>query len=320
MRGAHRAGRCGGDGRLSLGAGMNTASGARVLEVDEALTEGFLRYASEHGVAHDNSYLAPEDLARFDPAAEPATVVVDGSGTVIGAASVMLDGYLSEGISRLRILHALDPAYYPALIDHALARIPEQAERVLLFLPEHAGDVEDAVAAAGFAMCRRAYVLRHFDPKYAPEPQFPSEVHLEQATPAVAIDWAHVANAAFRGSPGRYDMTPDHVRELLARDRIIPEGSFIAHREGVPAGLVLTLSDARDPCTAEIETLAVAPAMQGKGLGRALLLTALRAVGRAGCRSVSLSVSTYNRRAVALYLGAGFRAEDVRVCWERTRA
>lgn len=291
--------------------------GIHVLDVDEALTDAFLAYVRVYGTRHDDSYLAPEDLGRFTLDNEPAVIALDEDGSVVGAASLMLDAPTGEGSARFRVLHALYPEHYGALVDAVLARTPASIGRVFLFLPEHAGDVEAALGDSGFCVSRRAYVLRHPDPRSVASVEYPSETHVRLATPSVAGDWASVVNAAFRGHPGRSDMTYDRAVELLSSPRVMHEATLIAYRSGVPAGVALTTVDAADPCASEIETLAVSPGSQGMGLGRALLHDAVLAAGRHGCRRVSLSVSTFNRRAVALYLDSGFQADEIRVCWER---
>jgi len=289
-----------------------------LIDVEQPLSGGFLEYARLHGAQHDDSYLAPEHCVAFDPAREPAVVAVDGEGLVVGAASVMRDLAAGDGMMRFRVLHTLHPEYYPALADRILSRLPEDANRVTVLLPEHAGDVEEALEAAGFGACKRAYVLRHLDPRNAPRLDYPSGTQTRPATPAVATDWANIVNSAMHGQPDHVDTTYSIAGETLGSPRVLGGASLIAYRGGSPAGGVLTVTDAMDPCAAEITMLAVVPSHQGMGLGRALLHDAVATAGRGGCRSVSLAVSTFNRRAVALYLDAGFRAQDVRVCWQRT--
>lgn len=207
---------------------------------------------------------------------------------------------------------------YPALVDRILSRVPEDASRVTVFLPQYAGDVEEALGAAGFGVCQRAYVLRHLDPRNASRLDYPSETQTRPATPDMATDWANIVNSAMHGQPYHAKITYALAGEALGSSRVLGGASVIAYRGGSPAGGVLTVTDAMDPCAAEITMLAVVPSHQGMGLGRALLHDAVVTAGRGGCRSVSLAVSTFNRRAVALYLDAGFRAEDVRVCWQHT--
>jgi ribosomal-protein-alanine N-acetyltransferase len=57
---------------------------------------------------------------------------------------------------------------------------------------------------------------------------------------------------------------------------------------------------------AEILTLAVAPAARGRGLGRALLQTAIRRAQELGAQTMFLEVGTDNPHALALYAGLGF--------------
>lgn len=292
----------------------------RVLDVDGSLVDPFVAYVRAYGAQHDDSHLGPEELARFDPDAELAVIVLDEEQSVIGAASLMAGQVSDDGSARFRILHALYPEHYPALVEAVLARVPASVERVFLLLPEHAGDVEDSLGAIGFGVCRRAYVLRHPDPRNTTRVEYPSETHVQAASAAVAGDWAAVVNSAFHGHPGHADLTYERAGEFLSSPRVLGDGTLIAYRGGIPAGVVLTMVDAADPGASAIETLAVVPGSQGMGLGRALLHDAVAAAGHYGCRWVSLSVSTFNRRAVAMYLDSGFRAEDIRVCWERRRS
>lgn len=62
----------------------------------------------------------------------------------------------------------------------------------------------------------------------------------------------------------------------------------------------------------DVQTLAVAPTAQGRGLGRALLAELLAEAGRRRCREVFLEVRADNAAALALYRGAGFDRVDVR--------
>jgi ribosomal protein S18 acetylase RimI-like enzyme len=298
---------------------MSAQAEVRIVDVDGELTDHLLRYAVAHGAEHDDSYAGEGEFAAFDSAGEPAAVALDDEGDLLGAASVMLDGYAGEGLARFRILHATDPAIYPSLIEHMLARLPDEVGRVFLFLPEDAGPVEDALSSAGFVISRRAYILDHTDPANVHVPEPSEDTRLVPALATAAGDWAHIVNAAFHGEPGRYDVTVERAHELLSRPRVIREATLIAWRGGMPAGLVLTVADDERPYAAEIETLAVAPAHQGIGLGTLLMRSAVHAAAEHGRRRVSLSVSASNRRALPIYLDAGFNVEDVRVCWQLDR-
>ncbi len=298
---------------------MGSDDGIRIVDVDSALAAPFLDYVRVHGAEHDDSYTLEEELEHFEPAIEPASVVLGEADEVVGAASVMLDGYLAEGLGRFRILHALDPEVYPHLIAHILGRMPAEARRLSLFLPTGARSIEEALTLCGFAPTRHAYIVEHRAPAHTHVTDIPADTHFEQALPTAAEDWAHVVNAAFKGEPGRYDMTAERARELLARQRVIRDGTLLAWRGGLPAGVILTARDCDECSQAEIETIAVCPAHQGIGLGRAMLRTALHAAAEHSCTRVSLSVSAANKRALSLYLDAGFVVGQVRICWETVR-
>ncbi len=296
---------------------MTALEGIRLVSVDAACAGTFLDYARTFGAAHGESGIAHDELAGFDPAAEPAVLALDQFDAPHGAASVLLNG---DGHARFRVLHAIDPALYPALIEAVLARVPASVPRVCHFLPEHPDEVSDVLVSAGFVESRRAYVMLHPSPTAVSEPELPAETMLARALPTVSTDWAHVVNAAYRGYPGHSDLSPQRAAELLARPEVIKDGTLIAYRGGSPAGVVMTVGDAENQFEAEIETLAVLPSDQHVGLGRALLRAALLAAGHDGRSSVILSVSTFSKRAMAMYLDAGFNVRDVRVCWELKRA
>lgn len=296
---------------------MAALEGVRFVDVDATLAQTFRDYARTFGVVHGESGITHDEISGFDPAAEPAVLALDGLDAPHGAASVVIEG---DGHARFGVLHALDPALYAPLMDAAVARVPETVSRVCLFLPEHAGAIEESLAASGFAQSRRAYVMLHPSPTATTELELPAETTLAAALPTVSSDWAHIVNAAFHGYPGHADLTPERAAELLARPEVIRAGTLIAYRGGSPAGVVMTAADPENPFEAEIETLAVLPADQHVGLGRALLRAALLAAGHDGRSSVILSVSTFSKRAMAMYLDAGFTVHDVRVCWELRRA
>lgn len=60
------------------------------------------------------------------------------------------------------------------------------------------------------------------------------------------------------------------------------------------------------PPDADVQTLAVAPAAQGRGLGRELLAHLIDTARARGCRRLQLEVRADNAAAIALYESAGF--------------
>ena len=300
---------------------MTNPPNTRIRNVTAANRDGFLDYARTFGPQHDESYVtAPEDLAAFDPKGEPAVVALGKDNAVLGAASVMVQGYSEEGSARFRILHAAKPALYAPMLERVLKRLPAGVRSVFLFLPEDAGPIEAELTSWGFRETRRAYMLTHAHPGDVREARPPEGTLLMPATGADAATWARVVNEAFGGDPGRYDMTADGARNLLTRPRIVRDGTLTAWRVGQPIGVVLTIGDPDDPSSAEIETLAVAPGHQGGGVGKALLHSAVRAAASEGFASVALSTAATNERALKLYRDTGFGMDDARVCWQVERA
>lgn len=287
-----------------------------ITDVGPALVDPFREYARVHGPEHDESYTLSEELVRFDPAAEPAVLSFAANGAIVGAGSVMVDGFSTEGAARFRILHAADPRAYPLMLERLLPQLPDGIARAFVFLPENAGGIEDVLAGAGFGVSRRATILVHESPGHVAVPPAPDGVVLSPAGPEVAELAANLINTVFHGQPGHYDMSAERAAEILGRRRIVSEGTLVAWRDGALAGLVITAEDPDELAYAEIETLGVMPDEQGRGIGKALLCSAVAAAARMNHTHVTLSTGEDNRRALGLYLKVGFRVEEVRVCWE----
>ncbi len=77
---------------------------------------------------------------------------------------------------------------------------------------------------------------------------------------------------------------------------------FVADCDGV-CGYVLARVSGKH---GGVDNVAVAPASQRRGIGRALLEYALTAIGREGASTVRLEVRASNHAAIALYQNLGF--------------
>ena len=93
--------------------------------------------------------------------------------------------------------------------------------------------------------------------------------------------------------------------------------TLVAPRAGQLVGAISCEREPRAKVrhTAHVTGMMVLPALQGQGIGRGLLVSALALLGRqAGLEIVTLSVTRTNDRAVALYESLGFvrygRLED----------
>ncbi len=93
-----------------------------------------------------------------------------------------------------------------------------------------------------------------------------------------------------------------------------PADVLVAELDGRVAGYArvaphLPLSSAAH--VQELKALAVAPAAQGRGVGRALLAGARDLAVRRGARTLLLRVLSSNPRAIALYRSAGYETAGV---------
>ena len=278
----------------------------------------FIEWALRHGAEHDDSYTQGPDLELFPTPGEIAALAVR-DGRPVGAASLMIDGFVESGLGRFRILHAARSEAYEPLVEWIVARIPPGVHDIFCFLPDQAA-AGDTLACLGFAPTRHAVILER-----ASEPVskavVPADTEIRPATPADAVAWTEVVNAAFAGDPGRYSMTEQRAVRLLRDERVL--ASFLAWRGGEPVGLstvdtVWRDEEEEEPPSAEITTLAVVPRAQGQGLGRALLRRALTSAADAGLCSTSLSTSSVNEPALGLYISEGFGVVEKRVCWGRS--
>ena len=83
------------------------------------------------------------------------------------------------------------------------------------------------------------------------------------------------------------------------------EGLVVAEQNGLILGYVLTLYRARTSI-ARLYSLAVAPATQGKGLGKRLMQQAEQDAWEKGCIALRLEVRSDNQKAQSLYQSLGY--------------
>jgi ribosomal protein S18 acetylase RimI-like enzyme len=109
-----------------------------------------------------------------------------------------------------------------------------------------------------------------------------------------------IYDASFGPQPWYQPFSRGEVAEILDS-----EGDLLfAITAGMPVGVAWMRAEEE---SGAIEPIGIAPAHQGKGVGRALLVTALLAMHRRGARTASLGVWKDNAQAIALYRQVGFR-------------
>ena len=123
-----------------------------------------------------------------------------------------------------------------------------------------------------------------------------AEAALSEASARDAAAIARLHGASFRRG-----WSDDEV------ERLIGERNVVTHRAtsgSTLAGFIMSRLAAEE---AEILSVAVTRAYQGRGLARRLLDLHLRRIAGLGCRAVFLEVDEGNRAAIRLYDRAGFR-------------
>lgn len=142
-------------------------------------------------------------------------------------------------------------------------------------------------------------------------------VRLRPARDADARDfvrWAAVPEFAWMQwgrSPGRFP-DPDAAAAFMARF-VEPDGRlFVIEHEGRPVGFANYRDWRPKPRSAEIGIGIGEPSLWSRGLGRDALSTLVRhLVEDLGAHRISLSVLSYNDRAIASYKACGFEVEGV---------
>ena len=142
-----------------------------------------------------------------------------------------------------------------------------------------------------------------------PPPDWPAGVQVDDLQPedAAAVHHLIYVDAAWADVPGHPYRDFDSWRGIFLTEHTLPEQQVLARRGGRLVGIAMgrTFSDG----TGWIAQLAVATDERGNGLGRALLLEALRRRRAAGASSLGLAVQADNRGALELYLSTGLRID-----------
>ncbi len=139
----------------------------------------------------------------------------------------------------------------------------------------------------------------------------------ELLRPVETNDLPKLAELHRRAYHGRFDRylfyeLPDEAADAAREVRemfegrwgpFVPAGSWIAERAGEVVGAVLAVHGGAGVLLADVM---VDPALQGRGIGRRVLLTALRALRASGEGSIYLNVTEGNAPALRLYERVGF--------------
>ena len=231
---------------------------------------------------------------------------------------------------RVAVEVVVHPDWYGSDVASALLRetrhVLARAGGGLLYLWVHR--VEDArstlAARLGFEVQRElAFMTRPMHTRHA-DVRLPEGVILRGYREGLDdAEFLRVNNAAFEGHPENGGWDVAEFADRRSRDWFDPEGLLTAWRDGVMLGFHWTKWHAHETegipvhePVGEVYVLAVDPAAQGLGLGRALLGAGLQFLYDRGCTEAVLYVDCASAGAVALYESEGFHTRYREVCYQ----
>jgi mycothiol synthase len=292
----------------------------RIVPLDASNLPAFLAFCARHRAHLDDSYLTPSELAGLPSSEHPTCLAYEGD-RVVGAASLVLDGYHLRGRNgRLRILYVESPG--PRDYRELLAAMhpdPSLIDAWTVFVRSDSEDQLRAALQAGFRVERMSCILIR-PPAPIPETELPPGIEIMSfVTGQDEAVFAGIRNAAFSTLQGASTpRTPEEIGEMLREAGSDCIGVFLLHEGGRPVGVVCGMRDASDEAEGpmlEIGPLAVLPGHQGRGFGTLLLRHAVRdGAERAGLSKAVLSVNAENDPAIGLYLREGFRVVQSMSC------
>jgi mycothiol synthase len=209
-------------------------------------------------------------------------------------------------------LEVAAPGHWLTFIEWAERRARDDGLRsVRLFLP--AGhEVAGIVEGRGYRHWRSAFTMNvDLDDAPPQPPELPAEFELRGYRSGDEESIRRTLNQAFARDPFHHEMTPQAFREFHLENRSFDSELWrLAWQQDVLAGFALTFPDSPgEPDLGWISVLGVGPSFRRRGLGEALLRSALCELHARGIRRVGLGVDTENETgALRLYERVGMRA------------
>lgn len=204
------------------------------------------------------------------------------------------------------------------LLDHQMRALAEAAPEcgdVCLAAWEPHPEAEAFAAALGFTFARRFWEMER-PANDLPHPAWPPGIvpRVFDGSDVALADYNDVYNASFASHYRFVPSTVDTLRARCETPGFIPGSVMLAYVGDRVAGFCRNFVTSS---AGEIATLGVAPAFQGRGLGRALLRWGVRWLGEREATPITLLVDGENESALRLYRSDGFVVERTRTLWSR---
>lgn len=216
---------------------------------------------------------------------------------------------------------SLDLAVEPAARDIGVGR--QLAEAALALAPAEVtawSHIDDPAAAAlarrfGFVRARELRVMsRDAGPVEVPEVE---GVTIRGYSDSDADEVLRVNAAAFAHHPEQGSMDTANLAERMAESWFDPAGLLVADAgDGL---LAFHWTKQHSPELGEVYVVAVDPAAQGRGLGKAVTAAGLAHLAARGVRRIILYVESDNDPAIATYSKLGFTHTSTHVQYARSR-
>jgi ribosomal protein S18 acetylase RimI-like enzyme len=241
-----------------------------------------------------------EELERVASLAEHSRLVLDGNELLAAAWHWSTEATLLT-----------EPRADPApLHAELLPWFERQGTRALSVLSADEM-LRAALSARGWRHTRSAFdLLRAVEPDWRiPAPVWDSGLVVRELRrdDASAVHHLVYVDAAWADVPGHHARELAEWRQIFLSDAAVPERQVLAWRGDRLVGAALGRMYSGD--VGWIAQLAVARDQRGRGIGRALLLEALRRWTAAGAVALGLGVLAENRGALRLYLDVGLRVQ-----------
>lgn len=283
----------------------------KVVKLNNNNLKQFISYCRKHKTVHDASYLyEDEDLKTFKVSeADPALLIMDNE-KVTGAFSIMAGDFANRGSVRARIFHCENQDGYKPLLE-AMKRHCMQYKKditgVHLFIPENA-QATQVFKSLNFTVSSKSYRMV-YDANEHTLKQFalPKGFILCPLNQTNTDQWKRVYDRAFSYNDNNSPICQASLMEDLNSPYVIKNGMMMICKGNEAVGLIVLSKD--DSEIPEIETLAVHPDYQGKGIGSMLLQYGIITIVNGGYSAPTLSVSSQRPNALHIYKKAGFVLE-----------